>query len=124
MGDEIPAENDRRGIDRLRSLAVGHRHVNLRCRHFEPAGSALEDGMQTTVSRWGNSLALRLPRHVADEIRLVEGTLVNLEVEDGSLRVTPSRKKFKLADLLSSEEPSTVAPREVDWGEPRGDETW
>ena len=80
--------------------------------------------MQTTVSRWGNSLALRLPRHIADQIRLVEGATVNVEVEDGSLRVTPSRKKLKLADLLRNEKPSAATPREVDWGQPEGDETW
>ncbi len=48
--------------------------------------------MQTTISKWGNSLALRLPRHVADEMRLVEGATVNVQVEDGVIRVTPSRQ--------------------------------
>ena len=53
--------------------------------------------MQTTVSKWGNSLALRLPRHVAEEVKLVEGSTVSVEIEDGSLRVTPTRKRFKLS---------------------------
>ena len=43
--------------------------------------------MQTTVSKWGNSLALRLPRHVAEVVKLVEGSTVCVEIEDGSLRV-------------------------------------
>lgn len=81
--------------------------------------------MQTTVSRWGNSLALRLPRHVADQVRLAEGTSVQVEVEDGSLRVTPSRKRFKLAELLAGHvKPENQAEREVDWGEAKGDEVW
>ena len=41
--------------------------------------------MQTTVSKWGNSLALRLPRHVAEVVKLVEGSTVCVEIEDGSL---------------------------------------
>ncbi len=76
--------------------------------------------MQTTISKWGNSLALRLPRHVADEMRLVEGATVNVQVEDGVIRVTPSRPKFKLADLLAGEKPSG----EHDWGQAKGEEAW
>lgn len=79
--------------------------------------------MQTTISKWGNSLALRLPRHVAEGVRLVEGTPVTIEVEDGSLRVTPSRRKFRLSELLEGEKPET-GEREHDWGEPQGDEAW
>jgi len=76
--------------------------------------------MHGTIARWGNSLALRLPRHIAEEVKLVEGASVNFEIEDGSLRVTPSRKKFKLAELLAQEPRAT----EHDWGEPKGDEVW
>ena len=77
--------------------------------------------MQTTVSRWGNSLALRLPRHVAEEVKLVEGSTVSLEIEDGSLRVTPTRKRFKLSELLEGE---PCKSQEFDWGQPLGDEAW
>jgi antitoxin MazE len=79
--------------------------------------------MQSTISKWGNSLALRLPRAVADEIRLVEGMPVNVEVEDGSLRVTPARRRFKLADLLQGEK-NHGTTKEVDWGKPVGEEAW
>lgn len=64
--------------------------------------------MQATISRWGNSLALRIPSHVAKEMRLTEGAFVDIELEDGSFRVTPTRKKFKLADLLT-DHPTTTA---------------
>jgi len=79
--------------------------------------------MRSTIGKWGNSLALRLPRHVADEVRLVEGIAVDIEVEDGSLRVTPARRRFDLAELLKGEE-GRGAAREVDWGKPVGDEAW
>jgi antitoxin MazE len=82
--------------------------------------------MQATINRWGNSLALRLPRHVAEQVRLAEGTTVDLEIEDGTLRVTPSRKRFKLADLLQGLPPreETREPQEFDWGGSEGDEAW
>lgn len=76
--------------------------------------------MQTTVSKWGNSLALRLPRNIAEGMKLVEGATVELKIEDGSIRVTPKRPKYKLADLLVGESTSS----EVEWGEPKGDEAW
>jgi antitoxin MazE len=80
--------------------------------------------MQLNIAKWGNSLALRLPSHIARESRLEEGAAVNVEVQkDGALIVTPVRKKFKLAELLSKM-PERSASGEVDWGKPEGDEAW
>ncbi len=76
--------------------------------------------MQTTVSKWGNSLAVRLPRHIADEMKLVDGSTVTVEVDDGSIRVTPSRKKFKLSELLAGHDKAA----EIDWGGAKGEEAW
>ena len=82
--------------------------------------------MQGTISKWGNSLALRLPKHVADQAQLAEGTTVEFEVVDGALKVIPARKKLKLADLLEGEpsRPKDAPSAEVDWGKPRGKEVW
>ena len=82
--------------------------------------------MQATISKWGNSLALRLPKHLADQVRLVEGATVELEIMDGSLKITPARKRFKLADLLEGEKRKAddEASAEFDWGKPKGDEAW
>lgn len=76
--------------------------------------------MQAIIAKWGNSLALRLPRHIVEEARIVDGATVTLEVEDGSIRITPTRPKFKLADLLSNEKKAA----EFDWGKPKGEEVW
>lgn len=80
--------------------------------------------MQLNIAKWGNSLALRLPSHIARESKLEEGAAVTIEVrKDGTLIVTPVRKKFKLAELLAKmPEPATSA--EVDWGKPEGEEAW
>lgn len=78
--------------------------------------------MQQNITKWGNSLALRLPSHLAKASRIAEGATVNLEMRDGSLVVTPVRKKFKLADLLKDFEVETA--EEFDWGKTEGDEEW
>ncbi|MDB5540126.1 MAG: transcriptional regulator/antitoxin, MazE [Devosia sp.] len=79
--------------------------------------------MQTTISRWGNSLALRLPSHVTKEARLVEGVCVDVEIDDGSIRITPTRKRFKLAELIVGHTARNQTG-EVDWGKPEGEEIW
>lgn len=79
--------------------------------------------MQTTVSKWGNSLALRLPRHIAEGVRLSEGQTVEFEISDETLIVRPTRKRFKLADLLADFKKADRED-EVDWGTPVGDEAW
>ena len=79
--------------------------------------------MQTAVSKWGNSLALRLPRKLAADARLSEGTRVELRVADGALIVTPARPRYTLAELLAGMKPEH-AHGEVEWGPPRGEEAW
>lgn len=78
--------------------------------------------MLTTVSKWGNSLALRLPRHIAESVRLTDGQTVEVEVADETIVVRPARKRFKLSELLADypQERRT----EIDWGKPEGDEAW
>jgi antitoxin MazE len=56
--------------------------------------------MRATVAKWGNSLALRLPRGIAGDADLTEGTVVDLAVEGGRIVVTPARAPVKLSDLL------------------------
>lgn len=81
--------------------------------------------MLATIAKWGNSLALRLPRHVTDAANIVEGTTVEIVVDDGVLKIIPARRKLRLADLLEGEpkRPGHDA-FEVDWGQPKGNETW
>jgi antitoxin MazE len=79
--------------------------------------------MQTVVKKWGNSLALRLPQHIATDLNIMDGATVDLEIDDHSLIVRPARKKYKLADLLAQMKDEHKRG-EVDWGEPKGDEVW
>lgn len=79
--------------------------------------------MQFAIAKWGNSLALRLPRHVIEEAKLHEGSPVALSVRDGEVVMTPVRKKFKL-DALLAEMDETHKTSEVEWGVAEGEEDW
>ena len=79
--------------------------------------------MHTTVAKWGNSLALRLPKDMAEDARLFEGTRVSLRLELGRVVVIPDRPKYSLEELLVGTTPET-SHRDFDWGEPAGKEQW
>jgi antitoxin component of MazEF toxin-antitoxin module len=79
--------------------------------------------MNTTVQKWGNSLALRIPQAVAKQIRVEEGDAVRLEVGPDGLNVRPARPRYRLADLVRRMK-TTAKAGETDWGKPRGREVW
>lgn len=66
--------------------------------------------MQARVSRWGNSLAVRLPRSAVEELGLGEGEHVDMRVEDGALVVRKARPRYRLDDLLAAIDPRSVPP--------------
>lgn len=75
--------------------------------------------MKVKVAKWGNSLAVRLPKRLADELGLAPGKTVDLE-KDGTrlaIETAPGRAvpKYKLEDLLAQIEPGN-APAFEDWG--------
>jgi antitoxin MazE len=80
--------------------------------------------MQGSVSRWGNSLALRLPSAVASSLNMREGTQVEIRVEDHSIVITPSKPRYRLADLLAGYDPDKHRHGEMDDGGPIGREVW
>lgn len=84
--------------------------------------------MQVRVSRWGNSLAVRLPKQLAEQLGLAEGQTVNLAVVDNTIKIEsePANRipRYKLADLIKEAEDlgPGAQPETVDWGPDRGAE--
>jgi antitoxin MazE len=80
--------------------------------------------METRVKKWGNSLALRIPRPLAEEAGLEDESPVELSLVDGKLIVAPvTRPVFRLEDLLAQVTEENLQ-REVDTGPAVGDEAW
>jgi antitoxin MazE len=80
--------------------------------------------MVATVAKWGNSLAVRIPQHVAKEIQLTEGTEVDLVVIDGNLMIKPRlRKRYSLEELVAAITPENTHS-EVETGVAQGNEAW
>jgi antitoxin MazE len=80
----------------------------------------------TTIRKWGNSYAIRLPRASVEKLNLVEGQSVRLEeIDDGcAIKVVPAtRTSESLSQLLSRITPENTHEA-TDWGEPVGKELW
>ncbi|WP_375331808.1 AbrB/MazE/SpoVT family DNA-binding domain-containing protein [Candidatus Tisiphia endosymbiont of Temnostethus pusillus] len=44
--------------------------------------------MQTQIQKWGNSLGIRIPKHLADKLHFQQGTFVNLTIADNYLIIS------------------------------------
>ena len=80
--------------------------------------------MKARVQRWGNSLAVRIPRAFADDLGLVDGAPVELTLDEGSLTLRPAPSPaYRLVELLDR---VTRENRhgEEDLGPPAGGEVW
>jgi antitoxin MazE len=80
--------------------------------------------MKTAVQSWGNSLAIRIPRAFAQEIRLGKGTEVDLQLKEGTLVISRERKKRYRLSVLLAQVRKTSKHAETDWGRPEGREAW
>jgi antitoxin MazE len=79
---------------------------------------------QTTVSKWGHSLAVRIPNAVAKAAQIGEGDSVALTVEDdGSIVLRSTRPRYELAELVAGITPKN-RHRETVWGPAAGEEVW
>lgn len=79
--------------------------------------------MAIVVNKWGNSLGVRIPQPIANEVGLTIGTEVNIEVIDNKIVISPIQKKYQLDELLVGVTPELIGG-EYDWGEPVGQEVW
>jgi len=76
--------------------------------------------MKAKIAKWGNSVALRVPKGLAEDLGLVPGKVVDLEKKGTALEVETdlTRRKlpvYRLEDLLARIKPGDVPPYE-DWG--------
>jgi antitoxin MazE len=80
--------------------------------------------MKTRIQKWGNSLALRIPKPFAEEARLTEDAAVDVTVRNGKLVVVPLVEPEltleNLVDQITQENRHT----ETETGTPVGNEIW
>ena len=80
--------------------------------------------MKSQVRKWGNSLAVRIPKAFAKDLGLDQNSTVELALEDGCLVLKPEAlPKYELRNLLSRVTEDNRHD-EYDVGGPVGSEQW
>ena len=77
-----------------------------------------------TISKWGNSLAVRIPAAFAETVGLEEGSEVEVKIRAGQLIVIPAvSRRYDLRRLVEQITPEN-SHELIDWGKPAGKESW
>jgi antitoxin MazE len=65
--------------------------------------------MKTTAQKWGNSLAIRVPKSVALQVGLKAQDDLDIEVQDGNIVLKPHlRRVYRLEDLVKQITPKNM----------------
>ena len=96
--------------------------------------------METTIQKWGNSQAVRLPKAILDELLLQENDRVEIVAVDDTIVIKKAERQRKRRAKVSLEErlvefygkpideilddDTLYTPEEYDWGKPVGNEVW
>jgi antitoxin MazE len=80
--------------------------------------------MKTHVQKWGNSLAVRIPKSFADEMGIGNNAPVEMSLEEGALVLKPDRERRWDLDALLAEVTDENIHSEWETEEPAGEESW
>lgn len=80
--------------------------------------------MHSTIKKWGDSAAIRIPAAIMAAANLSQDMEVEIQAEDGYITIRPIRRnKLSLEDLLTKITPENQHSL-IDLGSPRGKEVW
>ena len=80
--------------------------------------------MRLRIQKWGNSLALRIPKPFAQEIRARQGSEVDVALVEGKLVVSLVDQEAPSLEALLAGVTQENLPAAVDFGPPVGREIW
>ena len=80
--------------------------------------------IEISIGKWGNSLGIRLPKHIVQAMNLKLNDSLSVTHVEGKIILEPVAQlgELTLESLLSqiTDEPEP----EIDWGKPEGEEIW
>jgi len=83
--------------------------------------------LTTTIQKWGNSQAVRLPKPILESLFLQENDQVEIIAESDAIiirKATRRRRANKGLEERFKHYKGSNACSEYDWGEPVGNEVW
>ena len=79
--------------------------------------------MKATIQKWGNSLAIRIPKNITKDIGVSEGSNIDIMVENGNIVLSPGKKEFSLKEILKNITIENIHS-EISTGDQTGGEIW
>lgn len=79
--------------------------------------------MRASIQKWGNSLAVRIPKSFALEAHLEQDTPVEISLLDGKITIMAVKPVYVLENLLNGVTNENLHT-EQDLGVPVGNEEW
>lgn len=81
----------------------------------------ISEFMQINVTKWGNSIAIRLPKSFANQINIDKDSKIELSLEKNKIVI--KKAEYNLNDLMDKITPSNLH-KETDTGKITGKEQW
>lgn len=78
-------------------------------------------GARSHIVRWGSSLAIRIPKLVAEQWGVCEGSSIDMVLRGDQLVM--SKRAYDLTEMLARTSPETLQG-EIDTGPAQGREEW
>ena len=78
-------------------------------------------GARSHVAKWGSSLAVRIPKPIAEQWGVREGS--RIEMDSRGDRLVMRKRAYDLEEMVARMTPDTFHA-EVDTGAPQGNEEW
>lgn len=80
--------------------------------------------MKAKIQMWGNSLALRIPKPFAKQVKIYEGANVDISIESEKIVISSAQEMdYSLDELLSKIDKNNIHD-EISYGPPMGKEIW
>jgi antitoxin MazE len=79
--------------------------------------------MKATIQKWGNSLAIRIPKNITEDAKVSEGSNIDIVVENGNIVLSPGKKELSLKELLKNITLENIHS-EIPTGGQTGGEIW
>jgi antitoxin MazE len=82
--------------------------------------------METSIRKWGNSSAVRLPKPILKTANIGEHDAVEIlaRKDEIIIRKTHQRKHITLKERMKDWDGVYCTDGELDWGDPVGEEVW
>lgn len=85
--------------------------------------------MKTNLAKWGNSVAIRIPKVILTELNIdsnnIENISFEMDIKGDQLILSKKQEKTKFEILAEKSKQVQTNPKdEIDWGDPVGREVW